>query len=446
MENIPSRIGKYEVRRVLGKGAMGVVFEGYDQDVDRRVAIKAVHEHLLTDQEGPEFLARLQREAQAAARCNHPNIVTVLEYGRDQGMHFIAMEYVDGVKLTEKLRGESPMELRQSLSIMSQLLKAVHAAHKQGIIHRDIKPDNIILLANGTVKLADFGIARLPNSEFTRIGVFMGTPRFSAPEQAEGGNIGPYSDVFSIGMVLADLLCRTRVPPNATTATIPRIEGLHYVHKINRRDPVLAVFIPIIERSLQPDYTRRTPTAAAMAQELKAALNSLGENRTVVGSNQAGAMQSVVGSATVTPLSDSDRKRVEKALAECIGPVASSLVTLHAAQTSGLNALIAALANEIADPDDRREFLRKVAADSVPPLSMPNTVAKSSPPQPAAASIDPDVIRRLREDFVNYVGPIAGTIINEHISQGSGFATLLRQMAEHIPNDQERQQFLNHWR
>jgi serine/threonine-protein kinase len=139
---------------------------------------------------------------------------------------------------------------------------------------------------------------------------------------------------------------------------------------------------------------------------------------------------------------------VEKALAEFIGPIASSVVALHAAQANGMNALINALANEIADPEDRREFLRKVASESVPPLTMPVSVVHATPqPQPAApASIDPDMIRRLRDDFVNYVGPIAGTIINEHISQGSGFATLLRQMAEHIPNDQERQQFLNHWR
>ena len=451
MAKHPEQIGKYRIDRVLGRGAMGMVYEAYDPDVDRKVALKTVHEHLLEEHDGAEFLARLRREAQAAARCNHANIVTVLEYGRDQDLHFIAMEFIDGIKLTGRLRERHRLSFKEVISIMSQLLKALNAAHKQGIIHRDIKPDNIILLANGTVKLADFGIARLPTSDMTRVGMFMGTPRFTPPEQAKGGKVGPYSDIFAVGIVFSDMLNRTRLPAGIPMSTIPKIEGLDTIHRIDHEHPIPAAMVPVLAKCLAPRPADRYQSARALGMNIKAAVDLMRDQL----AGKAPAPQNL--SPHVIP--DSDRRYIEESLTTYLGPIASSMVEMHSQGASDTSQLVNALANEIQSPKDRQAFLKQTSPDSLPPLpshsattptdgnrvisSTGSTSFTSAVREPA---IDQDTVRRLREDFVNYVGPIAATIIEEHISQGSNYSALLRQMADYIPNEQERQQFLNQWR
>lgn len=165
---------------MLGEGAMGVVYEGFDPDIERRVAIKILHPHLVTDRSGGEFLERFKREAKSAARCIHPNIVMVLEYGQDQDMPYIVMEFVEGSSLQEIVKSGRGIALQKSLSIISQLLKALHAAHNLEIVHRDIKSANVMILRDGgSVKLADFGIARVAESpDLTMTGAVVGTPKY----------------------------------------------------------------------------------------------------------------------------------------------------------------------------------------------------------------------------------------------------------------------------
>lgn len=449
MDKHPRQIGKYRVQRLLGRGAMGMVYEAYDPDVDRKVALKTVHAHLLEESDGAEFLARLRREAQAAARCNHANIVTVLEYGRDADLHFIAMEFIDGIKLTERLRQRERINFKEIMAIMSQLLKALNAAHKQGIIHRDIKPDNIILLANGKVKLADFGIARLPTSDMTRVGMFMGTPRYTPPEQAEGGKVGPYSDIFAVGIVFSDMLSRALVPVGIPMATLPEIQGLDRIHRIDRQRPIPLAMVPVIMKCLAPDGPDRHQSARELATHLKAAVDLM--RKQLAGKAPASA------SASQPAIPESDLRYIEETLAQYLGPIATSMVDVHARQAGDSGTLVNALANEIQDPADRRAFLRQTSADSLPPSRSGDMNGNTNSVPPASEktsfttvrrefAIDPDTLQRLRADFVNYVGPIAATIVDEQISQGSSYSVLLRQMADHIPNEQERQQFLNQWR
>ncbi|MBT3724937.1 MAG: serine/threonine protein kinase, partial [Gammaproteobacteria bacterium] len=161
MATLPKTIGKYSINRLLGEGAMGLVYEGMDLAIDRKVAIKTLHPHLITKRDGKEFLERFQREAKSAARCTHPNIVTILEYGEDDGLPFIAMEFINGLSLYDILQKNKKISLKNTLTIVSQILKAIHAAHKLGVIHRDIKTANIIQCKETkSIKLADFGIAR----------------------------------------------------------------------------------------------------------------------------------------------------------------------------------------------------------------------------------------------------------------------------------------------
>ncbi len=220
----PARIGHYEIRELLGEGAMGRVYLAHDPAIDRPVALKVIHAHLLTDGQDTEILERFRREARAAGRLSHPNIVAVYEYGEENRQPFIAMEYVAGESLKDRLAGGyrfTPAEVR---ALMGQLLDALACAHRQGVVHRDIKPANILLLPDGRIKITDFGIAHLEDSQLTRTGMLVGSPAYMAPEQCMGLPVDPRADLFSAGVVLYELLTGERpFAGQQGTAVIQRI-------------------------------------------------------------------------------------------------------------------------------------------------------------------------------------------------------------------------------
>jgi serine/threonine-protein kinase len=205
-QGFPARLGKYELRREIGRGAMGVVFEGWDPSIERRVAIKTIRQDQLDSAEAEEILARFQREAKAAGRMSHPNIVAVYELGQEGSMYFIAMEYVEGRELKDYFDKGERFPLSEVVRLMGQLLDALDTAGRKGIVHRDIKPSNIIILDDGTLKVADFGIARLESSHLTQTGAAIGTPTYMSPEQLLGQTVDARSDLFSAGVVLYQFL------------------------------------------------------------------------------------------------------------------------------------------------------------------------------------------------------------------------------------------------
>ncbi len=207
MSAVPERIGKYRVLEPIGRGGMGSVYKAHDPALDRMVAIKVMTEGA---EPGTEARERFLREAQSAARLNHPNIVTVYELGEDQGEVFIVMELLEGQPLTRIITAEPPWTLGQKLGLMTQICEGLAFAHQRGVIHRDIKPGNIFVLQNGQVKILDFGIARVAASELTRTGLLMGTPNYMSPEQARGRRTDARSDIFSVGVVFYELLCGHR--------------------------------------------------------------------------------------------------------------------------------------------------------------------------------------------------------------------------------------------
>ena len=154
------RLGKYRLDAVIGEGAMGVVYRAFDEDIERPVAIKVLHSHLLNDDMGAELATRFRLEAKAAARCMHTHIVTVFDYGVSDNAHYIVMEFIEGVDLRTLLRQEKRIPFRQASDTIFQVLSALEHAHKNGVVHRDIKPANIMILDSGQVKVADFGVAR----------------------------------------------------------------------------------------------------------------------------------------------------------------------------------------------------------------------------------------------------------------------------------------------
>ena len=173
-----SSLGKYEIRREIGRGAMGVVYEGFDPLIKRLVAIKTVRADRLAGEESSAVIARFRREAQAAGRLNHPNIVSIYDFGEENGIWYIAMEYIKGRELKDYFDRDGRFSLADTARIMSQILEALGASHSQGVVHRDIKPANIFLLPDGTVKVGDFGIAHIETSSMTQVGTVLGTPSY----------------------------------------------------------------------------------------------------------------------------------------------------------------------------------------------------------------------------------------------------------------------------
>jgi serine/threonine protein kinase len=206
------RLGKYEIIEVLGKGAMGVVFKGFDPGIARTVAIKTVRKELIEDDgRAGMALARFRNEARAAGRLSHPGIVAVYDYGESEEVTYIAMEFVQGSSLREYFNRGTRFAEPDVVSIMAQLLEALQHAHDAGVWHRDIKPANLIIMNNGRLKIADFGIARIEATQLTQTGVVMGSPGYMAPEQYAGGTIDWRADLFAASVVMHQLLTGERL-------------------------------------------------------------------------------------------------------------------------------------------------------------------------------------------------------------------------------------------
>ncbi|MCM2255390.1 MAG: protein kinase [Vicinamibacteria bacterium] len=264
------RVGRYVVTGRLGKGGMGMVYRGLDEALEREVAVKTLHlEGSLDD----ESRRRFEIEAKAAARLQHPNIVTVYELGESRGTPFIAMELLPGMDLEALLRSGEAMLLQEKLEIVIQVLRGLAFAHEHGIVHRDMKPSNIRLLEDGTAKIMDFGIAKLGATGVTRTGMMVGTVYYMSPEQIRGRDLDGRSDVFSMGVILHEMLEGKR-PFGGKDAP----EILYKI--VNEPHPPLgsdlgdfkAPLQAIVDKALAKDPDQRWPNAARLADELQALL------------------------------------------------------------------------------------------------------------------------------------------------------------------------------
>ena len=267
------KLGKYDVVRELGKGAMGIVYEGFDPFIERTVALKTIQKSVLDPQDATDMINRFRREAQAAGRLTHPNIVAIYEYGEDGDTSFIAMEFIRGKELKSFFDKEERFQLTDTLRIMSQLLSALEYSHSRGVVHRDIKPANIILMdEDNSVKVADFGIARIESSTLTQVGTVLGTPAYMSPEQFLGQIVDRRSDIYSSGVILYQFLTGEK-PFTGSVAAI--------MHKVMNQMPsppsALNMSIPksldfVVEMAIAKRPEDRFQTAGEFAEALREAV------------------------------------------------------------------------------------------------------------------------------------------------------------------------------
>ena len=255
--------GRYRLERSLASGGMAQVWDGLDQTLARRVAIKVLHPHLARD---ASFVARFRAEAVAAARLSHPSIVSVYDTCSEDGIEAIVMELVVGTTMRADLDEHGPMRLPAVLAIGTQVADALGAAHASGLVHRDVKPANILLAADGRVLVADFGIAKAAEgNDLTTAGAMVGTAKYLAPEQVEAGPIDGRADLYALGVVLYEALAGV-APFVADTDAATALARLHRDPRPLRElrpevpEPVAAV----VHQALQRDPARRFATAAAM--------------------------------------------------------------------------------------------------------------------------------------------------------------------------------------
>jgi len=251
------KIGRYEILSELGRGAMGVVFKGRDPIIDRLVAIKTIRfDRFYEDQEIENLKERFYKEAQAAGKFTHPNIVTIFDVGEEEGLSYMAMEYVEGESLSKYTSEDHLLPVEEVLTIITKVAEALDFAHQRDIVHRDIKPANLMRTAEGQMKVMDFGIAKHPSSTLTQTGSILGTPSYMSPEQIDGRQrVDGRSDLFSLGCVLYELLSGikafrgvtlpalihqiTQVVPPAVATQNPRVPKAcdEIIHKALAKNP-----------------------------------------------------------------------------------------------------------------------------------------------------------------------------------------------------------------
>jgi serine/threonine-protein kinase len=292
--------GRYRVIRKLGTGGMANVYLAEDQELGRSVAIKMLDERHSQDE---QFVERFRREASSAAGLSHPNIVSIYDRGQAEGTYYIAMEYIEGRTLKELLVTRGPTPIPVALDYTRQILAALGFAHKNGIVHRDIKPHNVVVAPDGRLKVMDFGIARSGTSQMTETGSIIGTAQYLSPEQAKGAPVTPASDIYSVGIVLYEMLTGT-VPFTGETPLEIAMKHLSAtpLPPSEKRHEVPPEIDAIVLRALAKDPTARYQSA----EEMDADLARAARGQAVAPETEEAATQVLkgVGAARLTPVPD----------------------------------------------------------------------------------------------------------------------------------------------
>jgi len=434
----PGQIGRYRIESVLGRGAMGIIYGAHDPAIDRKVAIKLVRADLLQGGDRSEYVARFQQEAQAAGRCAHPNIVAVYDFALHEGNPYIAMEYINGVSLAQVPARPGGFAIPEIIDLGGQMLDALAAAHALGVIHRDIKPANIMLTDHGRVKVTDFGISRLDTSHITGSGAVIGTPSYMSPEQCRGETADGRSDLFSVGVVLYELLTGTK--PFAGTS---QHQVWHRLLHDEPADPATlrpdapAPLLAAIRRALAKSPGARFASATDMAAALHGAeaprAGALGGlidlDRTVMA---RAALPNGLPAAPFT-LDSTTLGTIERQLAQHVGPIAGLLLKSAIRTSDSAETLCRTLADAIDSPAGRESFN----------LAMQVKLAGSLTRAGRAGAAFPEAdLARAQKELTRYVGPVARVLVKRAAPACADLAQLWLRLAEHVDGAADRAAFL----
>ncbi len=443
MSNEPAQIGRYRIEGAIGRGAMGVIYRAHDPDIDRPVAIKLIRADLLDGEERAGFIARFRREAQAAGRCAHPNIVAVYDFALHEGNPFLAMELVDGVTLAQARGQQARASPEAAVAIILQVLAALGAAHAMGVVHRDIKPANIMLTASNQVKVADFGISRMDASSLTTDGTVAGTPSYMSPEQCRGDTVDARSDLFSTGVVLYELLAGAKPFRGRNAAEL-------FAQLLHQEAPDIGLARPglspglraVVARSLAKAGSDRFASAGEMAAALKGAAaggRTADPDRTVVMPGRAPELGTVsdLGVTSGTGAFEPELiDTIERKLTQYVGPIARHLVRSAARTSDSMETLCASLAASIEQPSSRALFESDVRRHTGCGVGLGGTAR-----QPGVA-IEPAELERLQTALARHVGPVARVLVKRALGGASSAAALWRDLAAHVEGAENRAAFL----
>lgn len=463
----PERLGKYRVTGVLGEGAMGVVYKGFDPGIQRAVALKTVRRQLLENSDhGPGMVARFRNEAQAAGRLAHPGIVAVYDYGDEGDMAYIAMEYVEGHTLERYIAGQVHFSDSDIVSVVVQLLDALEHAHNQGVWHRDIKPSNILMTREGRLKIADFGIARIESARLTLVSSVIGTPSCMAPEQFQGLEIDRRVDIYATGALLYQLLVGR--PP-----FVGSTESLSY--RVVHEAPVLpsavegyrrgAQYDPVLAVALAKDRAMRYPTAQAFKLALISVTDSpvaaTVSDETIIavpprspalpigGDGSAAGRPGAVTGAAPTHWEPAVLAQVEASLARHVGPLASVLVRRTSRECADLPALVQRLADQVSNAQARDAFVSQSAKYLMTRSSASGPSQGSGTPSTSggAAAEASRVVTPLSDSFIaqgtkllaTHVGPIASVLAKRAAARGGGREAFVQALTEAVTDAAARE-------
>ena len=447
---LPAAIGRYRPLAVLGSGGMGTVYRAHDPVIDRAVAIKVVRTEALDSGARAEYLDRFRLEAQAAGRCSHPAIVAVFDVISAGGNPAIVMEFVAGRSLAELLRGGPTARAAVPIAdLLAQVLDGLGSAHQLGITHRDIKPANIIVTEAGRAKIADFGIARLTDlaggHTLTQAGAMLGTPSYMAPEQIGEAPVDHRTDLFAVGAILYEAL--TGRPPFAGRSaleTIQRLAGPDPASMVAVEAAGAGAFVPVLQQALAKAPSRRFASAGAFAAALAAAGSSppppAEEPPTrIVPPRPAADATLPPGTGRWDPRT---LARVERALAQYVGPMARVVVAEAARQSPDVETLYQALARSLQTTADRSAFLRSLATGTrleptLGPTSTGTAPAPTSPIASASAAIPAAAVTAAQTALAQFMGPIARVLVRQAAEQATSPTDFIDRLCAHLAKPEE---------
>ena len=449
---LPPTIGRYVVENLVGIGGMGQIFKAHDPDIGRPVAIKLISTELMSSASRAEYIKRFRREAQAAARCAHPNIVAIYDFALHEGQPFIAMEFVHGVSLRQALDAAPVMAVPDAVRIILQVLDALASAHEEGVVHQDVKPANIMLTPDMRVKVADFGICRFVNMEVTITTSSMGTPNYMSPEQCRGGPVDGRSDLFAAGATLFEMVAGEHAFPGRNVAEV--------THRIQNEPlpmlpaPVRAVaprLQLVLERAMGKQPEDRFDTGYEMAEALRQVLGGRRgdeeESTRVSPMPVAGDAPSQKAPADARPgteprLDADTLQALERKLTDYVGPIARILVRTTSGRSRSVADLCSQLALSIADGAEREQFRREVDLLIRSRAPVPDSVASPGAGAARSVRLPEHELERVQEALAQYVRAIARVLVRRATADASSVEALWLSLSNHIDSPAERSAFL----